>query len=260
LERIRELTVSADPSLWGSTPWSLRDGYLDWVSKVEGALKEYFMNVPLERLHTSRFWRIHEIDQDSARPYDLVRDEIAIQVEWLTCIGEALRPEQAMGASNATVAVLDTHVLLHFKLFTQILWPKIMNTKPVRIAIPLRVIDELDQKKASNRQDLRERAATALAHLEQAVTVIGRPAPLRDDVTIEVVRPLLLDDVPRRGRPDADGEILDTCESLATFNSNVVLVTGDYGMRLRARDRQIAVFSMPDDLRSPPKGALKKDQ
>lgn len=48
----------------------------------------------------------------------------------------------------------------------------------------------------------------------------------------------------------ADVEILDTCDALGTFTgSPVTLVTGDYGMQLRASARGIRTFAMPDESR-----------
>ena len=48
----------------------------------------------------------------------------------------------------------------------------------------------------------------------------------------------------------ADAEILDTCDAVAIFASSpVTLVTGDYGMKLRACARDIRTLVMPDEYR-----------
>jgi len=69
---------------------------------------------------------------------------------------------------------------------------------------------------------------------------------LGDEVTLEV-----LDDDDRHvRRSNADDEILDRCEYLERVtNSRVLVVTGDVGMRVRARGRHLRVRSMPDELR-----------
>jgi predicted ribonuclease YlaK len=49
---------------------------------------------------------------------------------------------------------------------------------------------------------------------------------------------------------DADQEILDTCESLTFFTGKrVVVVTGDYGMQVRAAAREIEAIPMPEEHR-----------
>jgi hypothetical protein len=51
---------------------------------------------------------------------------------------------------------------------------------------------------------------------------------------------------PRRRTVDADQEVLDTCETIRRVGRSVVLVTGDYGMSMRASGLQIPVAMMPE--------------
>src|SRR5205814_6231219 len=44
------------------------------------------------------------------------------------------------------IAVLDTHVLLHYRLFDEVDWPTLVGAKPVRLVVPLRVVEELDER------------------------------------------------------------------------------------------------------------------
>src|SRR5262249_39392866 len=67
-------------------------------------------------------------------------------------------------------------------------WTEVIGTSPVRHAIPLRVIDELDEKKFARRGELADRARTVLAHLERLVGALGAAAPV----------PVPLDLLPRR--------------------------------------------------------------
>ncbi|HUZ82205.1 MAG TPA: PIN domain-containing protein [Gaiellaceae bacterium] len=241
-DNVRSASVTADRA---------RAGYLLWVHDVEHALHGLFTDVRLEKLHTARYWRIHSspLSADD-RPFELISDELELQTSWLRSIFDRLLDEASRAAhEGSAVAVPDTHALLHYRLFDEVRWTEIVSATPVRLVVPLRVVDELDAKKAARRRDLADRAAAVLAHLEEYVgSELGKPQPLREAVTIEVFRAFEIDVDPRRVA-DPDTEILETCEALALFGGEpVVLITGDYGMRLRATARDVAVARMPDEL------------
>ena len=95
-----------------------------------------------------------------------------------------------------------------------------------------------------------EDAATVLKHLEKHVGVTGSPVELGAGVTVEVTRLPVVTVDPYRRPADADTEILDTCEALTVYSGRPVsVITGDYGMRLRASAREISVIPMPEELR-----------
>jgi predicted ribonuclease YlaK len=96
--------------------------------------------------------------------------------------------------------------------------------------LPRRVVEELDQKKYTARDDLADRTRRLLSQLPtQLVPTKGGPAPLRDGVTIEIP----VDDEPRARTLDGDQEVLDTCRELRSCGQRFVLVTGDTGMTMR---------------------------
>jgi rRNA-processing protein FCF1 len=233
-------------------PERVREQFLVWVHDVERALLGLFTDVRLGKVHTERFWRIHSSPAAmTSRAFELISDELEIQISWLHSLAGHLEEEASRAAyPGSTIAVTDTNALLHYRLFNEVPWPEIVGASPVRLVVPLRVVDELDAKKAARRTDLADRAATVLTHLEQRVgPAIGSPAPLRENVTIEVFRAAEIDPEPQRPAPNADTEVLDTCEALAFFSRDPVhLITGDYGMRLRAAARGVQVIRMPDDL------------
>jgi predicted ribonuclease YlaK len=58
--------------------------------------------------------------------------------------------------------VLDTNSLLHYEPPESISWAKIAWHSPVRLVIPLRVLEEVDAKKYSTNRRLRDRARSVL--------------------------------------------------------------------------------------------------
>lgn len=140
------------------------------------------------------------------------------------------------------IAVLDTHVLLHYQPPEQIPWPKVVGHPHVRLVVPLRVVEELDEKKYARRDDIADRARRLLPRLEAVLGPAGAPGELRESVTIEVP----VDSGPRRRPANADEEILDTCRELRQLTGREVsLVTGDTSMRLRGEARGLRVVKMP---------------
>jgi PIN domain len=116
---------------------------------------------------------------------------------------------------------------------SQIEWADVIGS-PARLVVPLRVVRELDDKKATNTKPLRQRAEKRL-HQLAGYTLGDGPHEVRSDIGIEVVGSLDLDHSAERRPPiPADVEVLDTCEALATYNggSGVCLLTGDLGMQV----------------------------
>jgi predicted ribonuclease YlaK len=101
-------------------------------------------------------------------------------------------------------------VLLNFLPPAQVDWPAVIATSPVRLVLPVRVIEELDEKRYIARDDLADRARRLLSQLRaQLALSAGGPTFLREAVTIEVP----VDDEPRQRTLDADQEILDLLPS-----------------------------------------------
>jgi predicted ribonuclease YlaK len=149
---------------------------------------------------------------------------------------------------------MDTHLLLHFLPPEQVDWKEIVGSEPVRLFLPITVVDELDELKYTGKDRVRGKARAALANVERSVGPGGSPGAVREGVTIEVE--LSLSDDSRD--PDSDRSIISACgelEQLAETPNSVSLVTGDAGMRLRAAQRDVRAVAMPEKyLREPDKG------
>jgi len=76
----------------------------------------------------------------------------------ITQLGDLLAQE------TYPTGVLDSNSLLHHAPPNQMRWDGVIGS-PVRLVVPLRVVQELDDKKASNSKPLRQRAAKRLRQL-----------------------------------------------------------------------------------------------
>jgi rRNA-processing protein FCF1 len=229
---------------------------MNWIQNAEGQLGNFTDELRIDPLLRTRgHWAIREAHPQTPWPTHLIESEIRLQKAILERVAEDLRRriERAMGAAGH-IAIVDTHLLLHFLPPEQVDWNEVIGVEPVRLFLPITVVDELDELKYTGKDRVRGKARAALANVERAVGPGGSPGTVREGVTIEVE--LSLSDDPRD--PDADRSIISACvelEQLAGMPNSVSLVTGDAGMRLRAAQRAVRVVAMPEKyLREPDEG------
>ena len=240
----------------GQTVSIHQNSFLAWVGTAETQLRNVFVDPSTwEHLYGDRHWQIYGLTQESPRAIELINNEATFQAAWLEELADRLKQlSDRLGAAPGHLTVLDTNVLLHFQPPDQVDWPAVVGTPEVRLVLPLRVVEELDEKKYTARDNLADRARRLLSQLRtQLAPSTGGPTPLRENVTIEVP----LDDSPRRRTLDADQEILATCRELQSGGQGVTLVTlvtDDTGMTLRAAAQGTRVVAMPETyLRRRPK-------
>jgi predicted ribonuclease YlaK len=162
--------------------------------------------------------------------------ETATQLQALTRL--ALRPGR--------IYVVDTNALLHYTRFDRLPWAERLQSVPVRLVIPIVVVDELDGKKYARREEFQQRARELLTLIDRYVTASPPDGctTLADHVTVEV-----LPDEPGHFRLSTnDQEILERCEFLHQVTGHpATLVTGDSGMRIQAQSRAIDVYKLSDE-------------
>lgn len=226
-----------------------RNCYLDWVELTEVQLSELTYDTAgvVALLHTARYWEIRRLAPHDARPVPLIDAEIRYQKDALNRLRIDLEGRLARAKGAALVAVLDTNSLLHYEPPESIAWAKIVGHSPVRLVIPLRVLEEVDAKKYSPNRRLRDCSRSVLPHIADRVGLLGDSVPLAEGVTLE----MLVEPGPRERPVDADEEILDTCRELWDFSGRpeggVTLITSDVAMRLRAEAiGGIKPISLPD--------------
>jgi rRNA-processing protein FCF1 len=246
---------AASANVWETFRRRQQD-YLSWIDNAEGQLGNFTDELRIDSvLHTRGYWAIREAHPQTPWPAHLIESEIRLQKATLERVAEDLRRriERATGAAGH-IAVMDTHLLLHFLPPEQVNWKEVVGIEPVRLFLPITVVDELDELKYTGKDRVRGKARAALANVERAVGPGGSPGAVREGVTIEVE--LSLSDDPRD--PDSDRSIISVCvelEQLAGKSNSVSLVTGDAGMRLRAAQRDVRAVAMPEKyLREPDEG------
>lgn len=143
--------------------------------------------------------------------------------------------------------VIDTNLILEYQPIDSIDWTKFAG-EPVRLIVPLRVFEELEEVRYSNSKG---RSQIARDELPRLVAMVeqdpGHPAriPGRGDATIELF------DMRSEGlRPSwADDEILDFYQSINQFLLRARLITSDGPLLARARYRGFDVQRGPEGQR-----------
>ena len=211
---------------------------------------------------TPRYWILQALDpmshgnlsgfvelelDERIRDLAAARDELAFSIDYWTN-----RP--------GVLAFVDTNVYLHHDVyFDEIDWRSALHvaqSEPVRLLVPLVVVDELDRSKRSpsskkvsrtNNEEVRTRARITLRRLD---ALFSNGSQTRAVVSLEpheVTLELLLDD-PRHVRlSDADAELIDRAQALRTLvGRDVHVVTNDTGMALRTGPAGLRAQRLPD--------------
>ena len=143
-----------------------QNSFLGWIGSTEAQLRNVFIDPSTwEHLYSERYWRIRDLMQESPRAIELINNEANHQAEWLDELADRMKKlADRLEAAPGQLTVLDTHVLLHFEPPNQIPWPEIVGSPQVRLVLPLRVIEELDEKKYTARDNLADRARRSSAN------------------------------------------------------------------------------------------------
>lgn len=233
-ETLRSLLAEARnlPSAAGPDVMRFRNRYLQWVEAVQMQLANWTSDAEtLTMLQSPSYWEIRGLQDETPRPWPLITAEIDSQAGFLRALLDDLqRRVRHASDGDGYPAVLDTNVLLEYLPIDEIPWVEVLGFTPVRLLIPLRVIEELDAKKYSRRPDLSKRARRILPKLESLVRG-QRAGQLSECVRVGVP----IDPGPRLRPADADEEILDTAREIGQLGGKpVTVVSGDTAMLIRA--------------------------
>ena len=161
--------------------------------------------------------------------------------------GESTKWENFSGV----ILILDTNVLLHSpKIFFEMNWHEklaIDQTKEIRIVLPIRIIQELDKMKKTQRnitvdsenpELIRDRARRTLRFFNTKFEVINE-CPIIAGSDSEESKVTMTLDLKSEGNnffEDPDGEILYRANQIKIISGREVLVyTLDLALSLRAR-------------------------
>jgi predicted ribonuclease YlaK len=144
------------------------------------------------------------------------------------------------------IAVLDTSAFHEYDRFWVADWARVTEADPphastldlpIRLVVPLLVVEELDAQKRHPNGRVRVAARDILKHLRElprlSTDAVADVLRLDDRVTVEI----LLDDPAHIRLPVNDAEIIDRAvhlRSLFPIGRRVILVSGDVSMEFRA--------------------------
>ena len=155
----------------------------------------------------------------------------------------------------AKVGFLDTTVFLSYSQVDQIDWCVVLDAEEVVLVVAPVVIRQLNRHKDNPRtRKIRERAASALKKLER-YSEQQPPLMVRDSVELRfrTTEPVIDFAFDRLSRDIDDDWLLATILEFRKESpaSEIVLVTDDLGLKLKARAYQIQAQRLPEHLRLP---------
>lgn len=233
--------------------------YASWVNSCESRLREVLVEPDLSHgLHSPRFGLIFGNDllfdftvasQESARWHAALYAEIEHQRHRLQQVGDQLDQLVLLARRPGTPLVYDTNSLMHYEPPTKILWDEVVEG-PVRLVVPLVVIDELDRKKYSGTKKMAYRAGVGGRAVQEIVGSAGPGAAVevRRGVTLEV----LLDERGHRRAAAADDEVIERARLMQQIvEAPVAVLTHDLGLQLRAELAGLSWTTLPDRYKKP---------
>jgi rRNA-processing protein FCF1 len=221
---------------------------VQWADGVEQALRNSFAERSLvDRFHARGYWRIHELAPTPEGPARLIRAEVEAQTFYLGHIVDRLRAYQSLKERPGHIVVPDTNALLHYNRLDKIDWAKVIGKRPVRLVVPLLVLDELDDKKYLGSDKIIKRARSALKPFEELRSGLeGRN--LAELPTFDVTAEYLVDDEDHIRLANPDEELLGRARFLKQVtDQQVTVVTADYGVRARAVAPGLSVAHMLEE-------------
>jgi hypothetical protein len=187
------------------------DHYLAWCTEVGRQLREQFNSVDLADEADRECRDLTFGGTSLLRPREFLDGKIDV---WQARLNEAIIQLKALKPfidRPGHIVVLDTSAFIEGEFFTEFGWRSLDGVPaegPVRLVVPITVVDELDDLKRDRNPRASGRARSVLRELRE----LHGPAPLaaaelkgRPGVTMEV----FLDDSWHERRPDTDAEIID---------------------------------------------------
>ena len=139
--------------------------------------------------------------------------------------------------------VLDTNIYLHYKDFEQIDWKSLFKDD-VTICVPQRVIEEIDKHKDQSRGKLQKRARKLSARFSE---ILLQDAATEVPVEIMDNPPSTAFDDPQYHKEVADDWIILSALHSSQGLADVVIVSGDNGILLKAKQHGLGFYKMQDE-------------
>lgn len=217
------------------------------MENAEAELRQVFADRSVaDHLLTDRYWRLRQMADGDRRPHPLIYAEVTVQKNFLLSLAAQREAERStLEVPLGTVPlVVDTNVFLHCRHLDEGMWRELVGGSPVRLFVPLLVVDELDEKSyASSSTGPKAKRVIRTMQRSRCDAPADQPVRLRAGVDW-----LVMMDPPGHQRlSNSDGELLRRAEHLARFAPGVTIVSSDYGIRLRAQALGLASLAPPDE-------------
>ena len=218
----------------GREAWERRDNWLRWWSSADSQLRNLFADGDLAASLAVSADKVRDVNL-GALPFVALNRETDLWHERLGQVIEELEALKPFIDRPGTIVVPDTSAFIEGEYFTDQDWQSLIGvsaTEPVRLVVPILVVEELDDLKRG-RDRTQNRARSVLRRLwelnrdaRKAVALPGnRP------VTIEV----LVDGSWHVRRPVNDAEIIERALFVGEVTGrDAVLAAGDYSMLYQA--------------------------
>lgn len=229
--------------------WEYRDQWLRWWSAADGQLRNLFADGELAASLSVSAEKVRDVNL-GALPFVLLNRETGAWEERLGQVIAELEALKPFIERSGLIVVPDTSAFLEGEYFTNLDWQDLAGAaaQPVRLVVPVLVIEELDaHKRGRDRQ--RDRAISTLRRLWE----LGGNDPERiahipgHAVTIEV----FLDGPWHARRPVNDDEIIQRALVVGEITrQEVVLAAADFAMLYRASAAGLKAVLVPRPSRS----------
>jgi hypothetical protein len=249
VETIRTLQIHLGNSRSLHDGEERKDAFLNWC---EDQARPHLESVfdPAEELLgelESAYHRLALAPPMSVRRLNgMLNREYTIWDQRLRRVEEDLQTQKMLAGRPGQPVVLDTSVLMEGELTFG--WHALnpsLASGPIRLIVPILVIEELDDLLHDRNGDRRQKARAATRELWQlhgAKPTDPAPLPGQADVTIEV----LLDGDWHQRRPNNDAEVIDQALQVHELTGKAtLLVSCDYRQLYRAAAVRLTAVLMP---------------
>jgi rRNA-processing protein FCF1 len=246
---------------WAGPVGGHLSGYMNWIRATEQRLAGQFRRADVEHfLLTQRYWEarrfVEVVHLEDLGPGNTVVGQhpaTAVVISEATArisdleefLAGLTRRRDRYGSLTSPVLVPDTNTFLHYTFFRDAKWSDLTQSADVHLAIPLVVVEELDRQKFSRDPRISDRARGVVRALDCLLASAADGLPqLPGRGSLEV----LVEESDHVRLPIPDAEIVETCADLAAFvPTTTSVVTGDLGMKVRARSMGVRVVDLPDE-------------
>lgn len=166
---------------------------------------------------------------------------------------KASRPYRRRSTLGKASILLDTNVFLHYQLFTEIDWPDEIGSDVDRFLVSMNVVHELDHKKNHPDKNISQKAKRVIKKLWQAIeneTIRCGGTQLTVAVLSQVPESSWM---TQRGLAEASSDDRILAEALlhqeSAGSEDVIVVTSDLGMKIKARRVNIRHHEIKDSYR-----------